>query len=129
VKYHWFREQIKPNHIKMRKVSIDEQLGDIFTKGLRRVTEGYVSPDAFQIMRMVILVYALKGVLTQSEYASVNRTWQYLSIVELDTIAYNLKNFTLPVTIELRVTNSIERYSLYLETYWHPTSLLNGAFT
>jgi hypothetical protein len=37
VKYHWFREQIKPNHIEMRKVSSNEQLGDIFTKGLRKV--------------------------------------------------------------------------------------------
>jgi hypothetical protein len=35
VKYHWFREQIKPNNIEMRKVSSEEQLGDIFTKGLR----------------------------------------------------------------------------------------------
>jgi hypothetical protein len=37
VKYHWFREQLKPNNIEMRKVSSGEQLGDIFTKGLRTV--------------------------------------------------------------------------------------------
>jgi hypothetical protein len=37
VKYHWFRKQLKPNNIEMRKVSSDEQLGDIFTKGLRKV--------------------------------------------------------------------------------------------
>jgi hypothetical protein len=33
-------------------------------------------------MRMV--VYALKGVLTQSEYGYVFMTWQLLSSVELD---------------------------------------------
>ena len=37
VKYHWFREQLKPKHIEIVKVQSDEQLGDIFTKGLRFV--------------------------------------------------------------------------------------------
>jgi hypothetical protein len=37
VKYHWFREQLKPNSIEIVKVSSEEQLGDGFTKGLRTV--------------------------------------------------------------------------------------------
>ena len=37
VKYHWFREQLKPNSIEVKKVSTDAQLADIFTKGLRGV--------------------------------------------------------------------------------------------
>jgi hypothetical protein len=77
----------------------------------------YVSSDAIQAMRMVILVCALKGVLTQSEYGFVGlvfMTWQiYLISVELDKKIIIL-NFYSPVTIELRVTNSTERYSLYL---------------
>lgn len=36
VKYHWFREQLNPLQIKIVKVASDEQLGDIFTKGLRK---------------------------------------------------------------------------------------------
>ncbi len=44
VKYHWFREQLKPNHIELRKVASDEQLGDIFTKGLRKIV--------FEMMRL-----------------------------------------------------------------------------
>lgn len=36
VKYHWFREQLGPQQIKIVKVASDEQLGDIFTKGLRK---------------------------------------------------------------------------------------------
>ena len=36
VKYHWFREQLDPEQIKIMKVASDEQLGDIFTKGLRK---------------------------------------------------------------------------------------------
>jgi hypothetical protein len=37
VKYHWFREQLKPGFIKITKVSSDNQLADIFTKGLRKL--------------------------------------------------------------------------------------------
>ena len=44
VKYHWFREQLDPQQIKIVKVPSDEQLGDIFTKGLRK--------DKFMEMRM-----------------------------------------------------------------------------
>lgn len=36
VKYHWFREQLDPEQITIVKVASDEQLGDIFTKGLRK---------------------------------------------------------------------------------------------
>jgi hypothetical protein len=38
VKYHWLREQIKPKNIELRKVSSEEQLEDIFTKGLCAIT-------------------------------------------------------------------------------------------
>ena len=34
VKYHWFREQIKPRNITLVKIDTKDQLGDIFTKGL-----------------------------------------------------------------------------------------------
>ncbi len=44
VKYHWFREQLKPNHIEVAKVETTEQLADIFTKGLRK--------DKFREMRL-----------------------------------------------------------------------------
>jgi Reverse transcriptase (RNA-dependent DNA polymerase) len=44
VKYHWFREQLHPEQIQVVKVASDEQLGDIFTKGLRK--------DKFMDMRM-----------------------------------------------------------------------------
>jgi hypothetical protein len=37
VKYHWFREQLKPRSIEVTKVATDFQLADIFTKGLRGV--------------------------------------------------------------------------------------------
>jgi hypothetical protein len=37
LKYHWFREQLKPKQIEVVKLQIDEQLGDIFIKGLRFV--------------------------------------------------------------------------------------------
>ncbi len=36
-KYHWFREQIGPRQIKLVKIATDEQLGDLFTKGLTNV--------------------------------------------------------------------------------------------
>jgi hypothetical protein len=38
IKYHWFREQMKPNEIRVVKVDTQEQLADIFTKGLRLAT-------------------------------------------------------------------------------------------
>jgi hypothetical protein len=37
VKYHWFREHIGPRNIQLVKISSNEQLGDLFTKGLSRV--------------------------------------------------------------------------------------------
>jgi hypothetical protein len=37
VKYHWFREQLKPQWIEVVKVPTDFQLAEIFTKGLRGI--------------------------------------------------------------------------------------------
>ena len=37
VKYHWFREQIGPRRIDLVKISSEDQLGDLFTKGLDRI--------------------------------------------------------------------------------------------
>ena len=34
VKYHWFREQLEPNNIEILPISTEQQLGDIYTKGL-----------------------------------------------------------------------------------------------
>ncbi len=38
IKYHWFREHIGPHNIELVEISSEDQLGDIFTKGLSRVT-------------------------------------------------------------------------------------------
>ena len=37
IKYHWFREQIGPRQIELVKISSEDQLGDLFTKGLDRI--------------------------------------------------------------------------------------------
>ena len=37
IKYHWFREHIGPRRIQLVNISSDDQLGDLFTKGLSRV--------------------------------------------------------------------------------------------
>jgi hypothetical protein len=37
IKYHWFREHIGPHNIELVKISSEDQLGDIFTKGLSRL--------------------------------------------------------------------------------------------
>ena len=34
VKYHWFRSHIEPGILDVQKVDTNDQLGDIFTKGL-----------------------------------------------------------------------------------------------
>ncbi len=34
IKYHWFREHIGPRNIVHAKISSEDQLGDLFTKGL-----------------------------------------------------------------------------------------------
>jgi hypothetical protein len=36
IKYHWFREHIDPRQIELVKISSENQLGDLFTKGLDR---------------------------------------------------------------------------------------------
>ncbi len=35
VKYHWFREHLKPNRVECKKIDTNEQKADILTKGLR----------------------------------------------------------------------------------------------
>ncbi len=37
VKYHWFCEHLIPKNIQLVKIATDEQLGDLFTKGLEKV--------------------------------------------------------------------------------------------
>jgi hypothetical protein len=37
IKYHWFREQIGPRQIKLAKIDTNDQLGDLFAKGLTSV--------------------------------------------------------------------------------------------
>jgi hypothetical protein len=37
IKYHWFREHIGPRHIQLVKIATDDQLGDLFTKGLTKL--------------------------------------------------------------------------------------------
>jgi len=37
IKYHWFREHIGPRHIQLVKIDTDDQLGDLFTKGLTKI--------------------------------------------------------------------------------------------
>jgi hypothetical protein len=38
VKYHWFREHLAPRKIQLVKIATNDQLGDIFTKGLDKVS-------------------------------------------------------------------------------------------
>ena len=47
VKYHWFREHLIPRKITLVKIATNEQLGDIFTKGLNRI--------AFQRLRKMLM--------------------------------------------------------------------------
>ncbi len=37
IKYHWFREHIGPRNIQLVKINTEDQLGDLFTKGLGRI--------------------------------------------------------------------------------------------
>ncbi len=36
IKYNWFREHIGPRRIELVKIDTDDQLGDLFTKGLTK---------------------------------------------------------------------------------------------
>jgi hypothetical protein len=47
VKLHWFRSQLQPGVTDIKRVATDEQLADIFTKGLR--------PEKFKIMRFKLM--------------------------------------------------------------------------
>ena len=38
IKYHWFREHVQSRRIKLLKIDTSNQLGDLFTKGLTRVS-------------------------------------------------------------------------------------------
>ena len=38
VKYHWFREQIGPRNVELVKIATADQLGDVFTKGLDKIS-------------------------------------------------------------------------------------------
>ncbi|KAL7537716.1 hypothetical protein ACHAWF_005881 [Thalassiosira exigua] len=42
VKYHWFCEHLEPRGIDLVKIGSKDQLGDIFTKDLGRVTFEYL---------------------------------------------------------------------------------------
>jgi hypothetical protein len=37
IKYHWFQEHIGPRNIQLVKINTEDQLGDLFTKGLSRI--------------------------------------------------------------------------------------------
>jgi hypothetical protein len=37
IKYHWFRDKIKPGEIEVKRIATDEQAADVFTKGLTRL--------------------------------------------------------------------------------------------
>jgi hypothetical protein len=37
IKYHWFRKQIELQNIELVKISSEDQLGNLFTKGLSRI--------------------------------------------------------------------------------------------
>jgi hypothetical protein len=37
IKYHWFCKQIRPRNIELVKISSEDQLGDLFTKGLSQI--------------------------------------------------------------------------------------------
>jgi hypothetical protein len=38
VKYHWFRKHLAPRKIQLVKIATNDQLGDLFTKGLVKVS-------------------------------------------------------------------------------------------
>jgi hypothetical protein len=38
VKYHWFCEQIGPCNVELVKIATEDQLGDVFTKGLNKIS-------------------------------------------------------------------------------------------
>ncbi len=37
IKYHWFCKHIETRNIQLVKINTEDQLGDLFTKGLRRI--------------------------------------------------------------------------------------------
>ncbi len=47
VKYHWFREHLAPRRIQLVKIATNDQLGDLFTKGLVK--------DSFAYLRKMLM--------------------------------------------------------------------------
>ena len=47
IKYHWFREQLKPNNVEIVKVESKQQIADILTKG--------VTKDLFATLRKLLI--------------------------------------------------------------------------
>jgi hypothetical protein len=47
IKYHWFRETLKPNKVEIVPIGTDDQIADIFTKSLGKVK--------FQAMRKKLM--------------------------------------------------------------------------
>jgi hypothetical protein len=47
LKYHWFREHVRANNVKIVKIDTTNQLGDLFTKGLPR--------PAFEHLRRLLM--------------------------------------------------------------------------
>ena len=47
IKYHWFREKLIPNNIKVEKVDTKEQIADILTKGLTK--------DLYEALRKMLV--------------------------------------------------------------------------
>ena len=60
VKYHWFREHLIPCKITLVKIATNEQLGDIFTKGLNRI--------AFQRLRKMLMGWEFHYCSFEREY-------------------------------------------------------------
>jgi len=42
VKYHWFREHLAPQRIQLVKIATNDQLGNLFTKGLVKDSFAYL---------------------------------------------------------------------------------------
>jgi hypothetical protein len=37
IKYHWFRQHLKPNQVGVKKIHTNDQKADIFAKGLKTI--------------------------------------------------------------------------------------------
>jgi hypothetical protein len=50
IKYHWLREHISPHRIELVKIDTDDQLGDLFTKGLTKNQILKVAKEAYGLV-------------------------------------------------------------------------------